>query len=160
MTRAVPHDRHPLTDEREPPPACERCRRFPLPRSLQESDKGKETVPLRVGERGGGLVEENDPWLRRENAGNLGELLLSHVQPADFRLRVDGEPRSARLFSASRYIARQSMPPSRDLCGFPRKMFSATLRAGTRLSSWYTMPMPNPRAVLGAEIVHRLPEDD
>ena len=71
-----------------------------------------------------------------QHARDLDELLLRHFEAAHLGARVDRDAEARKSVArACRSPCAQSILPKRPRGGRPRKMFSATLSAGTRLSS-------------------------
>ena len=101
-------------------------------------DDREQVVLLVQGQHGGRLVEDQDPGVDRQRAGDLDQLLLRRRERSvDRRVGLEREvvalqelARRARMEP----LAVDHAEPARG--SRPRKMFSATERCGIRLSSW------------------------
>ena len=110
--------------------------------------------PLAFGRRQGRgrLVHDQDAGLERQRLGDLDQLLLADPQGADagVGVEVDAQAGSAARGAARSRAAAVDDQPGDQRVSRPRKMLSATLSSGTRLSSWWMMAMPAASASRGA----------
>ncbi len=75
-----------------------------MPRGLEPADQRVEQLDLVIGERGGGLVHDQDAGVERERLDDLDHLLLRDAQLADpvgrpHRLRADGGEQLGRALA-------------------------------------------------------------
>ncbi len=105
----------------------------------ERAEEGEQTVGLMLRQRGGRLVQHQHRGLVRHRLGDLHHLLLGDAEAsgglAARRARVRAGRGSVvrwRRSAPSRSGSRRSLRPGSR----PRRMFSATVSSGTRLSSW------------------------
>ena len=116
--------------------AVERWRTARAPRGCVSDDVGSS----RMSTRGVG----------RDALDDLDELALGDAEMIDLGRRIDGD---AALGEGARAPARHRAGTADEarkhaaLGSRPRKMFSATVSSGRRLSSWWTSTMPSARAL-------------
>ena len=102
----------------------------------------EHALDLRLAERRGRLVEDEQARVADEEAGDLDELPLADRERLDRASRAArGEGRAGRERCAR---ARRGAAAGRGAgtSSPPRKMLSSTLSSGTRLSSWFTSAIP------------------
>ena len=136
---AVLQHGHPVGELRTPRAAGGRCRSTARPRVAAAGGPGRTARSTScVGQRRGRLVHDQDAGVERQRLGDLDHLLLGDRQRAGTGVRGANVPLpqlvEQRRGSRSS-IGRRSMTPNRA-GSRPRKMFSATVRSGSRLNSW------------------------
>ena len=122
----------------------------------------EQLVGLLRGEHGGRLVQDQQVDVAGERLDDLDPLLDADRQVLDHRVRVDrqavplGDLERPRA-RARRRSRKPSGPPR--VCSAPSMMFSATVKTGTSMKCWCTMPMPARDGVARALDLHRLAVD-
>ncbi len=96
-------------------------------------------------------------------ASNMSALAISTICWSPIRRSATrargliGVPSRSNISRARRSIARLSTSPNRPVISRPRKMFAATVRSGTRFSSWWMIRMPASSASRGPAKATGLP---
>ena len=98
----------------------------------QQADDAEQAHDVRLGQRRGRLVHDQDAGVLRERLGDLDPLPVADRERADQRAR--GRDRGCRARRAARAPWRASppsrSPPKRVRGAWPMKMFSATVSSG------------------------------
>ena len=122
----------------------------------------EQLVGLLRGEHRGRLVEDEQVDVAGERLDDLDPLLDADRQVLDHRVRVDRQavplgdlerPRGGRAGGPGS----RAVPPR--TCSAPSMMFSATVKTGTSMKCWCTMPMPAAMASPGPLDLQRLAVD-
>ena len=112
------------------------------PPADEHPDDGVEPLDLGRRQAGARLVEDDELGVAGEGAQDLDLLLLGQGQAADPGVAGRSNPVSAgQALEALGHRRRRSMNPARR-GSTPRNTFSATVRCGTRATSWATRAMP------------------
>ena len=110
---------------------------MPTPCSRRRRITPKSALGVVLGERGGRLVQDQDPRPGSEGPRDLDELLLGHAEPARLPIRVDPRPHLRQQVGGPAaplppvHGAATAPPGSR-----PMAMFSATVRSGKSAGCW------------------------
>ena len=124
---------------------------------LQLPDDAEQLLDLRRREDGGRLVEDEAAGVAGERLDDLDPLLDADREVLDERVGVDREAVARRQLLdpvAGRPAGRGSR--TGFVCSTPSMTFSATVKTGTSLKCWCTIPMPAAMASLGPSEADRL----
>ena len=140
---AVAQHGHAVGDGGRPRRTCARCRSWSRRAALSAAmTSNRRSISLST-QRRRRLVEDEQPGVEREGLGDFDELLLADPQPLDRPVwSTRGTLRRASSAAASRCMRRRRASRQRLRGSRPRKMFSATVSSGMRLSSWWMVAMP------------------
>ena len=113
----------------------------------------EEALDLVRRQRRGRLVHDQQPRARRQRLRDLEQLPVRDAEPAHGRVgaEVDAELVEDRRIASAASPA-QSTVRSRPRGCRPAKTFSATVRSGNTVGSWYMATMPSRCAVCGSPI--------
>ena len=103
----------------------------------------EQRVALRGRQRRGRLVHDEDACIERQCPGDLDELLLADAQAGNPGVRRDRYAEACQQLARPLSTIRRRSISTPPISGSrPRKILSATLSSGTRLSSWWMMATP------------------
>ena len=110
---------------------------IPTPCAFSSPITRKRRSTSSLGERGGGLVHDQDARVGPQGAGDLDQLLLGHAQAAGWSVGVDrrADPVEQAL-AARRRRSPQRTRRHAPAGSRPRAMFSATVRSGKSAGCW------------------------
>ena len=115
-----------------------------LPAALSDAHDREQLVGLLRGEHGGRLVEDEQVGVAGQRLDDLDPLLDADRQVLDQRVRVDRQAVAlgdlGDLAPGAAPVQEAGEPPR--VCSAPSMMFSATVKTGTSMKCWCTMPMP------------------
>ena len=129
--------------------ADEHDRDAPLPHAPHRRE---EALHLVRRQRCGRLVHDQEPRAGRQRLRNLEQLPIGDAEPAHGRVRAEVD---SQLVEDPRHgVAhrRPSTVPNRPRGWRPAKTFSATVRSGNTVGSWYMAMIPSRCAVCGSAI--------
>ena len=123
----------------------------------QLADDAEQLLGLGRGEHRRRLVQDQHVRLPDQRLDDLDPLLDADRQVLDQRVRVDVEPVAVGELATSRRVLRRSSRPAGPACSMPSVTFSATVKTGTSMKCWCTMPMPAAIASFGERKLAALP---
>ena len=112
------------------------------PRAFRARIRVEQAQRLVFGQRGGRLVENEQPGVLGQGARDDDELLRGKVERGHRRRRVDVEAEIRERLAGARAGARATSIMPQRVGSSLSEMFSATVRSGTTLTSCGTSATP------------------
>ena len=124
----------------------------PVAALAQPLDEVEHLGRLRDAQRGGRLVEDDDPRVADERSGDRDGLTLPPESAAIGTRTEEMRADSCRSSSQAR-LSISSSSSAAPAISRPRKRFATTSRLSHSARSWKTVAMPSPRDAVGSGIV-------